>query len=284
MSPRLAAPPFSEATLQRLVQGVYDASGIRLAERQRPLLEARVRARMVDLDLDSEAAYDQLLRAGGDRGGEMDRLLDLLAIHESYFFREISQLLLAVRRLVPAALRARPAEPVRIWSAGCASGEEPYSLVILLDEGGVWREGAFDILGTDLSPSCLERARRGIYSAAALRDTTPARRGRYFERSSGEWRLRDELRRRVRLRRLNLYRESDLGVVGRFDLILCRNVLLYMDAPARARVVATLHDRLRAGGWLLVGRSETLLNVPSPLEAVELDGEVAYRRAGGAGA
>lgn len=278
MSPRLASPILSDVTYARLAREVYEASGIFLGERQRPLVEVRVRTRMEELGLGSEAEYERRLRAAGDRGGEMDRLLDLLAIHESYFFREATQIELVVRTLVPEAERARPGEPVRIWSAGCASGEEPYSLAMLLEEGGRWREGAFDLLGTDLSPSCLERARRGVYGAAALRDTSSARRARFFEPVSSEWRLRDSIRRRVRLRRLNLYRDTDLRGVGRFDAILCRNVLLYMDAAARARLVAALHDCLRPGGSLLVGRAETLLNVPSLLEAVERSGEMVYRR------
>lgn len=274
------ATPLEPAVLQRLAQDVYEASGIHLGERQEPLLLARLCARLAELGLRSLDEYEERLRSG-DRGAEMDVLLDRLAIHESYFFRETPQLDLAVGRLVPQAQAAHPGERVRVWSAGCAAGEEPYSLVMLLQERGVWQEGAFDLLGTDLSPSCVERARRGAYSGPALRDTTPARRARFFERAGAEWRLRESVRRCVRLRRLNLYRSRDLGVLGRFDLILCRNVLLYMDAAARERVVAALSDRLRPCGTLVVGRTETLLNVASALETTEIDGEVVYRRTNG---
>ncbi len=283
MTARLLAPALDPAVLRRLAQDVYEASGIRLGERQEPFLQARLRARLADLKLRSLEEYEKLLRSG-DRAAEMDVLLDRLAIHESYFFREAPQLDVAVGRLLPRAQAAHPGERVRVWSAGCAAGEEPYSLAMLLQERACWQEGAFDLLGTDLSPSCLERARRGAYSEPALRDTTPARRARFFERAGAEWRLRESVRRCVRLRRLNLYRDRDLGVMGRFDLILCRNVLLYMDAAARERVVATLRDRLRPGGYLLVGRTETLLNVPSALEASEIEGEAVYRREGGGGA
>jgi chemotaxis protein methyltransferase CheR len=269
---------------ERLGRRVYDASGIRVGDARRPLLESRLRARMQALDLTSPEEYERLLAAGGT---EMDRLLDLLAVHESYFFREVSQLEVAVRRLIPDVRRWRPREAVRVLSAGCSAGEEPCSLAMLLEERG--REegeeggGPCEILGTDLSLSCLERARRGVYSAAALRDTTPARRQRFFEAVGDEWRLREDVRRRVRFLRANLYRDAERALLGRFDLILCRNVLLYFDAPARVRVVAMLHERLRAGGYLIVGRTETLLNVPSPLETLEIDGEAVYRREGGCG-
>jgi chemotaxis protein methyltransferase CheR len=282
----LAFPALSQAALERLARRVYEASGIRLGDTQRPLLQSRLQARLQALGLTSPEEYERRLAAGS---GEMDRLLDLLAVHESYFFREISQLEVAVRHLIPAIRRLRPREAVRVLSAGCSAGEEPYSLAMLLEEqepgegrGAAGGEGArsCDILGTDLSLSCLDRARRGVYSAAALRDTTQARRQRFFEAAEGEWCLRDDVRRRVRFLRANLYRDPERALMGRFDLILCRNVLLYFDAPARVRVVAMLHDRLRAGGYLIVGRAETLINVPSPLAALEIDGEAVYQREG----
>jgi chemotaxis protein methyltransferase CheR len=283
-----AAVSLSEAVLERLGRRVYEASGIRIGDTQRPLLEARLRSRLQALELVSAEEYERRLAAGG---GEMERLLDLLAVHESYFFREVSQLEVAARRLIPALRRQRPRDTVRVLSAGCSAGEEPYSLAMLLEEEHPETEGApaegrrgrCDILGADLSVSCLERARRGVYSAAALRDTTPARRRRFFEPAGDEWRVREVVRRRVRFIRANLYRDPERALMGRFDLILCRNVLLYFDAPARVRVVAMLHERLRPGGYLMVGRSETLLNVPSPLATLEIDGEAVYQREGGAG-
>lgn len=277
-----AVSSLSDAAFERLGRRVYEASGIRIGDTQRPLLESRLRARLLALGLASAEEYEPRLAAGG---AEMERLLDLLAVHESYFFREISQLEVAARRLIPGIRRLRPREAVRVLSAGCSAGEEPYSLSMLLEEEGEGegRGGPCDILGTDLSLSCLERARRGVYSAAALRDTTPARRQRFFEAVGEEWRLRDDVRRRVRFLRANLYRDPERALMGRFDLILCRNVLLYFDAPARVRVVAMLHERLRAGGYLMVGRAETLLNVPSPLSTLEIDGEAVYQREGGGG-
>jgi len=278
VSLRLDTPRLDAAAYERLARGVYDASGIQLGDRHRSIVEARVETRLRELGLAEPAAYERLLRSGPGRVEEMDHLLDLLAVHESYFFRESSQLELAARTLLPEAQRARDGQTVRVWSAGCASGEEPYSLAILLEESRAWRDGAIEIIGTDLSPSCLKRAREGAYGSAALRDTSAARRARYFDHRGTQVSLRDKVRRQVRFQRLNLYRDRALAGLGHFDLILCRNVLLYFDAAARARVVACLHEHLRAGGWLVVGRAETLLNVPSPLEAFERDGEVVYRR------
>jgi len=133
-----AAPPsIEEATYERLARRIYEASGIHLGERQRGLLETRLRSRMQDLRLQSTAAYEKCLRAAPSGEEELDRLLDLLAIHESYFFREESQLELIVRRLIPQLRQGRESEPVRIRSAGCSAGQEPYSLAMLIEESGL---------------------------------------------------------------------------------------------------------------------------------------------------
>ncbi len=208
----------------------------------------------------------------------MARLLDLLAVHESYFFREKEQLTLVARTLLAEARAERPQAVLRVWSAGCAAGEEPYSLVILMEESRLWQKGAFEILGTDLSASCLERARQGVYTTGALRETSNSRRSRWFEDWRHDVRLREPVHRRVHFQRLNLYQDAPCSWMGRFDVILCRNVLLYMDVEARQRVVETLHERLQPGGWLVLGRSETLLNLSTALQAVERSGEMLYRR------
>ncbi|MCZ6778678.1 MAG: protein-glutamate O-methyltransferase CheR [Acidobacteria bacterium] len=275
----LTAPNLTEVVLKQLAERVYEASGIRLTDRQRPQIETRVAQRLQALRLDDPAEYEKHLGSEGSRSEEMEIFLDLLAVHESYFFREISQLSFVADDLVEEARERRGTEPVRIWSAGCVAGEEPYSLAMLLEDAEAWKKGPIDMLGTDMSATCLERARQAVYGKASLRQTSRARRSRFFEPVHGGLRVQASVRRRVRFRRMNLYREGPSGWMGQFDIILCRNLLLYFDVPARCRVVEALYSRLRPGGCLLLSRSETLLNVRTRLQTTEQGDEIVYRRA-----
>jgi chemotaxis protein methyltransferase CheR len=206
-------------------------------------LEARVRERAAALGL-SDADY--VARAAAD-AGELDRLIELLRVGETRFFRHGAQLATLGERVLPS-LRA----PVAAWSAGCASGEEAWTLAMLLGERG----GAFSVWATDLSATALARARAGRYAAGRVANEVPAAlRARYFRKIGDDEVVNDRLRPHVRFDAHNL-----LAATGgrEFDLILCRNVLIYFDEARRAEAVARLVRALKPGGWLLVGYSETL--------------------------
>ena len=210
-------------------------------------LEARVRERAAALGV-SDAEY--VVRAAAEPA-ELDRLIELLRVGETRFFRHRAQLDALVERVLPA-LRA----PVRAWSAGCASGEEAWTLAMLLAERGV----AFELWATDLSTAALARAQKGRYAAARVEADVPAAlRGRYFRRIGGDDVINDRLRAHVRFDAHNLLAPTG----GReFDLILCRNVLIYFDEARRRDVVTRLLRALKPGGWLLVGYSEQLRDQP----------------------
>jgi chemotaxis protein methyltransferase CheR len=206
-------------------------------------LEARVRERAAALGL-ADDAY--VTRAIGD-ALELDRLIELLRVGETRFFRHRAQLAALGERVLPS-LRGT----VTAWSAGCASGEEAWTLAMMLAERGV----AFTVWATDLSPAALARARDGRYPAARVAADVPAAlRARYFRRIGDDEVVNDRLRPHVRFDTHNL-----LAATGgrEFDLILCRNVLIYFDEARKAEAVGRLVRALKPGGWLLVGYSETL--------------------------
>jgi chemotaxis protein methyltransferase CheR len=210
-------------------------------------LAARVRERAAALGVSDD---DYVARAATD-GAELDRLIELLRVGETRFFRHRAQLAVVAERVLPS-LRG----PVRAWSAGCASGEEAWTLAMLLAERG----GPFEVWATDLSPAALARAREGRYAAARVdADVAPALRARYFRRIGDDEVINDRLRSHVRFETHNLLAPTG----GReLDLILCRNVLIYFDEARRAEAVARLVRALKPGGWLLVGYSETLRDHP----------------------
>lgn len=227
---------------------------------------------------DGVESYARLLDDSRVRTEETSALADRVTVNETYFLRESAQLDLVVEELVPRLLE-RGVEPVRILSAGCSTGDEPYGLALRLHEAGVERERV-EILGVDVSPSVITRARRAQYSDWALRNVAPALRGRYFARDGKSHRLVDELRQRVRFEVANLVDDdAAFGQGAPFDIAICRNLLIYLTPEAITGTLARLARLLAPDGALLLGHAETQL--AGPLFAVEeARGAYYFRRRG----
>lgn len=227
------------------------------------------------------AAY--LARLEADPDSELlDDLVAEITVGETYFFRDPRQFGVIRDRILPSLVERKGDRPLRLWSAGCASGEEPYTLAILLSEAGLSTPG--QILGTDLSRAALARARRGRYGRWSLRGVPDDVVSTHFEPLSGGYSLRPDVRRLVELRYLNLaadtYPSLATGVWG-LDLILCRNVFIYFDEESTRQVASRLIDSLAPGGWLLMGASDPPLSGLVSCEVVVTPAGLAYRRAGG---
>lgn len=211
-----------------------------------------------------------------------EELLDQVTVRETYFFRNPEHFELIRDTILPAVRTARdPIKRLRVWSAGCASGEEVYSLAILLHELGVLEDSY--LLGTDVSPRALSTARAGRYREWSFRAIDPALVPRYFRQEQQEYVVIDALRKHPTFQQLNLVAEranntNDTDGMGPFDLILCRNVMIYFGAESNARVESRLFDALAPGGWLLTGPSDPTLGQHAPFEVVVLPQGVCYRR------
>lgn len=254
------------------------------------LLIERLRRRFRDAGAADCAAYAALLSDGARGEAEWARLEAEITVGETFFFRYAEQFQALRERILPELIAGRTSErALRIWSAGCSTGAEPYSLSILVQEllGDALPDWRISILGTDISTEALATARAAEYGRWALRTMPPEERLRYFTRlppapgirREGGYALRPEFRGRVRFERGNLLTLTEPGAPSGepYDLILCRNVLIYFDARTVTAVVRGLGRRLRTDGWLLLGHAE-----PSPafsgfLDAVSLPGTVAYR-------
>jgi chemotaxis protein methyltransferase CheR len=252
--------------------------GLHFGDESRFVFERRVLRRVRELELTSYAAYHLLLRSGSGREQELPRLVDELTINETYFFRERGQLTALVGEILPELRAQRGSRPVGIWSAGCSSGEEPYSVVMLAREAGFVPGVDFRVYASDISQRMLRRAREGVYREASFRDTEPALRERYFTRVEHGLRISAEVKQHVDFIHLNLFDGSKLALLGALDVILCRNVIIYFDAADKRRAVATFHDKLRPGGYLLLGHSESLINLSDAFELRHLRRDLVYRR------
>lgn len=249
------------AFLRALVQSNV---GIQIADGKRAFVAARLAHRLRDLGLATYAEYCRHVRSSGE--AELTALFDALCTHETRFFREPAHLDLLARTLLPrwraAAAARRRHRHLRIWCAGCSTGEEPYSLAMTMRrELAGASELTVEILATDLSTRALQTAADGVYPLARASEIPETDLKAFMLRGKGRWegrmRAGPEIRSLVRFERLNLYR-TPYEVTGRFDAIFCRNVLIYFDAPTRARVARALLGHLCRDGVLFVGHAEGL--------------------------
>ncbi len=276
---RLELSPSELHTLRDLLAR---ASGFVLRDELKFIAERRLAPRLELLGLRDFAAYARYLRFDPRGPEELETAIDLLVPHETYFFREPTQLACFEEELLPLLERRNArTRALHAWSAGCSTGEEPYTLAALMVDRPGLAGWALEVLGTDLSRKALTAARKAEYGSMALRATTPAQRERLFEPlEGGRVRVKERYREVVRFGQLNLLDASAAAVLPRFDVIFCRNVLIYFDQATRRRVVELFFERLVEGGFLLLGHSENLLHLPTRFELVQLEGDLVYRRPG----
>lgn len=239
------------------------------------LLADKLSERAGELGLDTLLDYYYYLRYDALGAVELQALAETILIHETYLFREIEPLRVLVQTIVPEMLQAR--RSVRIWSAACATGEEPYTLALLL-----WQQrllDAVEIVGSDLSGRALSKARAGVYGGRAMRNVhaEPAA-AQILEETPLGMRVPDALRRQLSFRSLNLLDADAIRELGLFDVILCRNVLIYFSEATVGRVAANLGAALREDGLLVVGASESLLRFATLFSCEERGGSFFYRK------
>jgi chemotaxis protein methyltransferase CheR len=265
----------NEARYEETTALVAERSGLVFAPNRRGEAEAGIAQAMKRAGVADLAAYLILVRRDE---AALDALLDELAVGETHFMRDADQMDLVRREVLPALRHSRPADaPARVWSAGCATGEEAYSLAILMEEAGL--DNAV-VLGTDLSDAALATARAGSYSDWSMWGSSRQFREDYFRHVRGRRILVDRIRNRVRFEHLNLVGARGYAAQGAFgmDLILCRNVLIYFNHETAGRVAARLFDCLADGGVLLTGGADLLLGRYAPFEVEVTSAGLVYRR------
>lgn len=265
-------------SLDKLVAKISEARGIDLSLYRRAYLERRVAARLRVLGMRSYRQYADYLLA---EPTEYEQLMDTLTINVTDFFRDKVVWDVVKRRVVPEMLaekRRGRSRTIRMWSAGCATGEEPYSMAMMMLDalGSDASDFLVSVLATDLDPEALRFAEAGVYEKDRLRRVPPQYQVRFFKTAGdGKYEVTSEVKRRVRFSQASLFEPASTRVV---DLIMCRNVFIYFDREQQARVLENFWDALARGGYLVLGRSEKLsLEAAQRLDAI--DGkERVYRR------
>ena len=267
--------PLSPQVFAITTRLIEDAAGLHYDARDADILAEKLSSRAAERELDSLLDYYYFLRYDPEGPRELELLIETLVVNETYFFREADQLRALARIILPSISKARPS--LRIWCAACSTGEEALTLAMILEEHDLLART--EIVASDISTRVLGRAEAGIYGGRALRVLDPRDRLRYFvENADGTVRVRRDLVERVRFRRVNLFDPDRVRALGRFDVILCRNALIYFRDETVVSLVGRFADSLEPAGLLLVGASESLLRFGTVLACEEHGGAFFYRK------
>jgi chemotaxis protein methyltransferase CheR len=272
-------PPVTTEELRRLCEFLYRRTGMVFTEAKRYYVQRRVSERMRATGFTSYPGYFARLQTGG--GGEVEQLINAFTVNETYFYREDHQLRCLTTDLLRERIQAKPlGRPIRIWSVPCSTGEEPYSIAIWLLEN--WPEvDAYDIdiVGSDIDTRALDAARAGIFDKRALMRLPNHLVERYLEPLDGErWRITEDLRQSVSFSAVNLVEMAETRARGRFDVIFCRNVLIYFDDASRRLAAENLYECLEPGGFICLGHAESMSRISPLFDVRRYADAIVYQR------
>ncbi len=262
---------------------VYEQSGIYFADNKKSQLEARLGLRLKANNLADYDKYYYLLKYDPNSSRELRALFDSVTTNETSFFRSPPQIQAFQEKVVPEIISRKEKQgerQIRLWSAGCSTGEEPYTMGIVLKQ--ILKDGVANwdvkIIASDISEKALRSAKAAVYSDYALRSVPPEIKRAFFVPDGSSYRIVDDVRALVDLQYLNLNDARRVQVMKGFDVIFCRNVLIYFDDEAKKRFVAQLYDCLNHGGYLFIGHSESLHNISRAFKLVHFPGALGYKK------
>ncbi len=263
-------------------------SGIWLTDNDRKILEYKLQKRLFDLGFNSFREYVIFLKYNRRKKEELDTLINIVTTNETYFFREKFQLDAFSEEILPLIVDKKKKSSlnmINIWSAGCSSGEEPYTIAMLILEKCKYHylcnngKIVFNIFANDINYEMLAKAREGIYSTSSFRATPRKYIEKYFVRmEDGKYKIKEEVKELVTFSHLNLLDSEKIRLLPFFDVVFCRNVLIYFDMESRKKLVDNLYDRLLPGGFLLLGHSESLINITTKFKLVNLKNDIVYQK------
>jgi chemotaxis protein methyltransferase CheR len=282
-APGETAEVLADPYLFRIRDLIYRASGIFQPDNKFYILENRCAKRLEANGVSSFYEYFRLLTTSARREAEIRSLLNEITVGETSFFRNQPQLDAFRKTVLPQLVEAKGRlgnRHLTIWSAGCATGEEPYSLAMLMAEEsqGVLRGWTYNILAVDINDNRLEQAREGVYGEYALRGVTPYFLHKYFRAKNGQQQVCDEIRSTVTFERLNILDDSRMVFLKGQDTVFCCNVLIYFGGEPKRRVIQHFHNNINLGGYLFLGHSESLFGINNDFRLLHFPGCVAYRK------
>jgi len=279
--PASAAVTMTEKEFNDLREVVYKRSGIHFQDSKRYVLESRLSRRLEELGMDSFDEYIKFLTMGPYQSDEFQEMFNRITINETSFFRNEPQLDVFERVALPRLLEARKStKRLRVWSAACSTGEEPYTLAIMLQRslGVRLPDWQIEILGTDISERALIAAQSAVYTSFSFRSVNPLIVSRYFAEDKGQYVLDPTVKQMVNFELHNLRDTLAAKRHGKWDAIFCRNVMIYFDEDMKRRCVQMFHDQLAEDGFLFIGHSESIRNLGVPFHQLSIPQSFAYTK------
>ena len=274
----------SESNFETLRDFIYNFCGMFFHTGRKYFLESRITRRMEARGIKDYPDYFKLLRSGSDSSGELKLLLTEITTNETCFFRNTQQIAALERQFLPELVETKKKigfRKIRIWSAGSSSGEEAYTFAMLLLEkrATILKDWVIEIIGTDISEKVLVQAREGVYNNYSVRNMPELYRKKYFkEEAGGTFVLAPEAKKLVTFTSLNLYDDSRMVFMKSFDIIICSNVLIYFDTPAKSKIVQHYYNNLQPYGYFFLGQSESLHSVNDKFKTIHFPGGFAYKK------
>lgn len=266
----------------RLIRDIiYSHCGLFFDSDTKYLLEKRLAKRLPLNQLKDFKEYYHFLKYERRKDQEMSDLMDILTTNETYFFREAFQLKALTDEILPeikAAKETKGDKTLRIWSAGCSTGEEPYTIAMLILEMGCFQGWRVEIIGTDISHRVLQHSRKAVYGKSSFRATEDHYIRSFFHEQDNGNKVNDEVRELVTISHLNLFDQNRLALLGRMDVIFCRNVIIYFDQAAKKKIIESFNRMLHDGGYLLLGHSESLMNISTAFVLKHLKNDMVYQK------
>lgn len=276
-SESLGLPKGTDVLLRALI---HERTGAFFDNGKADLLTDKLSPLVIERGFTSFLDYYYLLKYDETAQDEWRNVMNALSVPETYFWREIDQVRALVEAILPQWFNAYGREPLKIWSAACATGEEPLTIAMALNEAGWFDRAAIEIYASDASSSAIEKARRGVYRERAFRNLSPELRAKYFTRegAASSWRVKEDLHARVRWSVANLMDEREVAALASAHVIFCRNVFIYFSESGIAKTVRSFAKHIRPPGYLFVGASESLLRLTTDFNLEEINNAFVYVR------
>lgn len=272
-SQHLVLPEGTTTLIRNLIS---ERTGMFFDNGKSDLLIDKLAPLVIDRGFSSYLDYYYLLKYDAAALTEWQNVMNALSVQETYFWREMDQVRALVQSVLPQLLARNRGFTLRIWSAACATGEEPLTIAMALNEAGWFERAAIEILASDASSKALERARDGVYRERAFRNLPANLRERYFEQKGPAWQVRSDIHRRVKWSLANLMSEEQIAPLAVADVIFCRNVFIYFSENAISRTVRSFARFMRPPGYLFVGAAESLLRLTTAFTLTEIDDAFVY--------
>ena len=272
-SQNLVLPEGTSTLIRNLI---HERTGMFFDNGKSDLLIDKLSPLVIERGFGSYLDYYYLLKYDASAFLEWQNVVNALSVQETYFWREMDQVRVLVDKLVPQWFASNAGSTLRIWSAACATGEEPLTIAIALNEAGWFQRAQIEILASDASTKAIDRAMKGVYKERAFRNLPPHLRDRYFEPEGAGWRVRSDIHSRIKWGLANLMDESHIAPMASSDFIFCRNVFIYFSENAISRAVRSFAKFIRHPGYLFVGAAESLIRMTTDFTLIEIDDAFVY--------